>query len=136
MDKRQRAMLFSRYVGLELKGKITARGYTAKAVALAAQRSPAAFNRWLNGRVELPLAVLCEACEVIGVEPQVIVDLAYSRVVVEYGPAESARVQAADAGVAGKRAGARSDVGAFPDDVDIPRAAKKGARKTDVGHTE
>jgi len=136
MDKRQRAMLFSRYVGLELKGKITARGYTAKAVALAAQRSPAAFNRWLNGRVELPLAVLCEACEVIGVQPQVIVDLAYSRVVVEYGPAENAQGQVADGGVTSKGAGSRPDVGAFPDDADIPRAAKKGARKTDVGHAE
>jgi len=120
-------MLFSRYVGLELKGKITARGYTAKAVALAAQRSPAAFNRWLNGRVELPLAVLCEACEVIGVEPHAIVDAAYSRVVVEHGPGERA---------AGGRLTAMRDVGALADDGEIARAAKRGDRKTDVGHAE
>jgi len=127
MDNRQRAELFSTYVGLELKGKITARGYTAKAVALAAHRSPAAFNRWLNGRVELPLAVLCEACEVIGVEPQVIVDIAYSRIVVEYGGADRGQWQPS---------GQTPDVRALPDDEEMLRAAKRGDRKSDVDHTE
>lgn len=87
MDIRQRAELFSQYVGLELKGKITSRGYTAKSVAEQAQRSAAAFNRWLNGHVALPLTVLFEACEIIGVEPKIIVDAAYDRIVVEFGEA-------------------------------------------------
>lgn len=85
MDKRRRAELFTRYVGLELKGKIISRGFTAAQVAVDNHRSIAAFNRWLNGKVQIPLAVLCEACETIGVEPRDIVQTAYDRVVVECG---------------------------------------------------
>ncbi|WP_424937557.1 MULTISPECIES: helix-turn-helix domain-containing protein [Bacteria] len=85
MDIRKRAETFSRYVGLELKGRITTQQFTAKAVAEAIGRQPAAFNRWLNGKVEIPMSVLCEACEFIDVEPSKIVEDAYSRLAVEYG---------------------------------------------------
>ncbi|WP_223690068.1 helix-turn-helix domain-containing protein [Leifsonia poae] len=85
MNIRQRAEIFTRFVGLELKGKITAMGFTASAVAEAINRSPAAFNRWLNGKTEIPLSVVCEACEVIDIDPQVIVETAYSRLAVELG---------------------------------------------------
>lgn len=120
MDTRQRAMLFSRYAGLELKGKITARGYTAKDVAASAHRSAAAFNRWLNGHVELPLTVLCEACEIIGVEPRVIVDAAYDRVLTECGRRD---VQSFDES---------PDVRGASDNEALPLAAKRGRRKADV----
>jgi len=119
MNARQRAAIFSQYVGLELKGKITAQGFTAKAVAEAASRSPAAFNRWLNGRVELPLTVLCEACEIIGVEPGFIVDVAYGRLVSEYGGPETA------------------DENGPPGEIDtLPIAAKRGRRRSEVDHAE
>lgn len=85
MDIRKRAEIFSRYVGLELKGKITTQGYSAKAVAEGIGRQPAAFNRWLNGKVEIPLSVFCEACEYIDVEPQKLIEDAYSRLAVEHG---------------------------------------------------
>jgi transcriptional regulator with XRE-family HTH domain len=119
MNARQRAAIFSHYVGLELKGKITAQGFTAKAVAEAASRSPAAFNRWLNGRVELPLTVLCEACEIIGVEPAFIVDVAYSRLVMEHGGRET-----------------RTEDDPVGETGGLPIAAKKGRRKADVDHAE
>lgn len=85
MNIRERAETFSRYVGLELKGKIVSQQFTAKSVAEAIGRQPAAFNRWLNGKVEMPLTVLCEACEFIDVEPSKIVEDAYSRLAVEFG---------------------------------------------------
>lgn len=85
MNIRARAETFSRYVGLELKGKIVSQQFTAKAVAEAIGRQPAAFNRWLNGKVEMPLTVLCEACEYIDVEPSKIVEDAYARLAVEFG---------------------------------------------------
>ena len=85
MNIRQRAETFSRYVGLELKGKIVSQQFTAKAVAEAIGRQPAAFNRWLNGKVEMPMTVLCEACEYIDIEPSKIVDDAYSRLAVDFG---------------------------------------------------
>ena len=49
------------------------------------RRSPAAFNRWLNGKVDLPLSVLCEACEVIGAEPAAVAEAAYARMTLELG---------------------------------------------------
>lgn len=85
MDTRQRADLFVQYVGLELKGRIITQGFNATQVANLIGRSPAAFNRWLNGKVDMPLDVLCEACEVIHVEPAAIVSAAYDRVCVDLG---------------------------------------------------
>lgn len=85
MNTRQRAETFTLYVGLELKGKIVSQGFTAQKVAETIGRSPAAFNRWLNGKSELPLSVLCEACEIIDVEPRQIVETAYDRMAVALG---------------------------------------------------
>lgn len=85
MNTRARAEAFARYLGLELKGRIVSQGFTALKVAQTTGRSPAAFNRWLNGKVDIPVTVLCEASEVIGVEPQEIVDAAYSRMVITLG---------------------------------------------------
>lgn len=81
MNTKKRAQTFVRYVGLELKGAITARGFNANQVANTIERSEAAFNRWLNGKVDIPMSVLCEAAEVIDVDPQFIVDAAYNRMV-------------------------------------------------------
>lgn len=85
MDKRERSELFAKYVGLALKGRIITQGRNAKAVAEEMRRSPAAFNRWLNGKVELPLSVFAEACEVIDVEPQTVIEDAYGRLCLEFG---------------------------------------------------
>ena len=85
MNKRDRSELFAKYVGLALKGRIITQGRTAKSVAEEMQRSPAAFNRWLNGKVELPLSVMAEACEAIDVEPATVVEDAYSRLCLEHG---------------------------------------------------
>lgn len=82
---RERGAVFARYVGLELKGAIVARGFTAKAVAAAIERGDANLNRWLNGKVEIPISVACEVAEAIGIEPAQIVRIAYDRVVAELG---------------------------------------------------
>lgn len=120
MDIRDRAETFSTYVGLELKGKITARGFTAKAVAERSRRSASALNKWLNGHVELPMSVLCEACEIIGVSPAAIVDAAYERLYEELGAPDPAPGNVAGSG----------------DTRPMPLAAKKGRRRTSVDHAE
>ena len=74
-----RGIRFTAYVGLELKGAIAARGWTATAVAQATSHSPAALSRWLSGQKALPMPVLLEACDVIGADPREIVERAYSR---------------------------------------------------------
>lgn len=85
MSNFKRAEEFSRYVALELKGRIIAQGFTAKAVASGINRPAATLNRWLNNKLPLPLAVLCEAAEFIGVSPSDIVSLAYDRLSVRHG---------------------------------------------------
>lgn len=85
MDIFKKAEIFATYVGLELKGAITARGRTAKELAELTKHSPAAFNRWLNGKTPIPVTVLCEVCEVLEIDPQKIVGWAYDRVAVAYG---------------------------------------------------
>ncbi|WP_313278950.1 helix-turn-helix domain-containing protein [Timonella senegalensis] len=85
MSTRHRAERFAQYVGLELKGTIIARGFTAKQVSELTGRSPAAFNRWINGKAELPIVALSESCEVIGIEPNVIVENAYARMIMDFG---------------------------------------------------
>ncbi|WP_333810750.1 helix-turn-helix transcriptional regulator [Timonella senegalensis] len=85
MSTRHRAERFAQYVGLELKGAIISRGFTAKQVAETTGRSPAAFNRWINGKAELPIVALSESCEVIGIEPSFIVENAYARMIMEFG---------------------------------------------------
>jgi transcriptional regulator with XRE-family HTH domain len=85
MSNRERAERFTHYVGMELKGRITAHEWTAQRLAAAMGRSPSALNGWLNGKRELPLSVLCEAAENLGVEPSSIVEVAYNRMVVALG---------------------------------------------------
>lgn len=97
MNKRQRSETFARYVGLSLKGRIITQGFTAKAIAEKMGRSPAAFNRWLNGKVEIPLSVFAEACEVIGVEPQHVIEDAYSRLCLEQGERDGRQYPEKDA---------------------------------------
>ena len=73
-------------LGGELKGAITARGYTAAAVADALGHSKAAFSNWLNGVRQLPTHAYENACEFIGIEPQDLVERAYRRLLDEQGP--------------------------------------------------
>lgn len=122
MNKRERAETFARYVGLELKGKIITQGHTAKSVAEEMGRSPAAFNRWLNGKVELPLSVLGEACEVIDLDPQGIVEDAYSRLCVEFGERDGFKYPDEDNVVVGRFGQNAEPENVIPDEA---RAADK-----------
>lgn len=84
-NTRERGELFGRYVGLELKGAIVSRSLTAKAVAERIGRADANLNRWLNGKTEIPIAVVREVCEVLDLEPRTIVEHAYDRMIEELG---------------------------------------------------
>lgn len=83
MNDREQSELFTKYIGLELKGRIVTRGFSAMQVAEAIGRSPSAFSNWLNGNASIPISVVYDACKVIGVLPPDIVDAAYNRVVSE-----------------------------------------------------
>ncbi|MBG6083282.1 helix-turn-helix domain-containing protein [Zhihengliuella flava] len=100
MNTRERSEAFTRYVGLELKGRITAHGFTAKTVAESMGRSVAAFNRWLNGKVEIPLSVVCEACELIDIDPREIVERAYDRMAMTLGERDGRTYEEEDVSIA------------------------------------
>lgn len=85
MNMQQRAETFTTYVGLALKGAIVERGMSATHVATTMKRSPAAFSRWLNGHVAIPLAVLYEASEIVGVDPAQLVENAHRRLTATLG---------------------------------------------------
>lgn len=74
-----RGEAFTVYIGAELKGLIASRGWSAAAVARATGHSASALNRWLNGKQALPLPVLLEASDVLGIDPREVVARAYSR---------------------------------------------------------
>lgn len=140
MNIRERAETFSRYVGLELKGKIVSQQFTAKQVAEGIGRQPAAFNRWLNGKVEMPLTVFCEACEFINLDPAPIIDDAYSRMAVEYGERDGHIYTDDDENFV------YPDVGGFEEDdfevtpggpkSGLALAANKRPKKVDIPHAE
>lgn len=85
MNNFKRGEEFSKFVALELKGRIIAQGFTAKAVAAGIGKPAATLNRWLNNKLPLPISILCEVAEFIGVFPADIVSLAYDRLAVRYG---------------------------------------------------
>lgn len=85
MTNTDRGLIFGKYVGLELKGAIISRGNTAAGVAKSLGHSQSAFTNWLNGKVQIPISVVVNASEVIGIEPSQIIDAAYDRLVYEFG---------------------------------------------------
>lgn len=88
MDKllRDRAELFGKYVGAEIKGAIIAQGHTQKDVAEGTGRQNANISRWLNGKPTIPVEVALEICDYIGIDLQKIVNRAQQRVEDELGP--------------------------------------------------
>ena len=107
-----RGEAFTAYIGAELKGLIASRGRSAAAVARETGHSASALNRWLNGRQALPLPVLLEACDVLGVEPREVVSRAYARLGAEgVGRGGRAGLRVVDGG-AGRDGTATSRLGA------------------------
>jgi len=91
-----RGEAFTAYIGAELKGLIASRGWSAAAVARRTGHSASALNRWLNGKQALPLPVLLEACDLLGVEPREVVSRAYDRLGEERGGGGRAGLRALD----------------------------------------
>ncbi len=115
-----RGEAFTAYIGAELKGLIASRGRSAAAVARETGHSASALNRWLNGRQALPLPVLLEACDVLGVEPREVVSRAYARLGAEgAGRGGRAGLRVVDGG-AGRDGIATSGAGAAGPDAQEP----------------
>ena len=93
-----RGEAFTAYIGAELKGLIASRGWSAAAVARRTGHSASALNRWLNGKQVLPLPVLLETCDLLGVEPREVVSRAYDRLGEERAGGGRAGLRALDGG--------------------------------------
>ena len=120
-----RGEAFTAYIGAELKGLIASRGRSAAAVARETGHSASALNRWLNGRQALPLPVLLEACDVLGVEPREVVSRAYARLGAEgAGRGGRAGLRVVDGG-AGRDGIATSGAGAAGLDAAARRVADR-----------
>lgn len=145
MNTRERAELFTQYVGLELKGTITTHQWTAQRVAQTLGHSASALNGWLNGKRELPLSVLCSIAETIGAEPQEIVETAYNRMINQYGEVDGTVYE--DAAAAEEQMHLRDVSRGVHDEADnitaLPirrsvgrNAANRRTRKSDEPHAE
>lgn len=86
MDKlmEEQAEKFGQYVCQELKGAITARGFSQQQVAHAIHKDPSVVSKWLNGNPIVPIRIAVEICSYIGVELTDIVHRADQRVKQEY----------------------------------------------------
>ena len=81
-----RAMLFSKYIGAELKGAIASHGYSQGKVADALGHARSAMSNWLNAKPPIDVAVANKICDYIGMDFTVVVKRAEQRVTDELGP--------------------------------------------------
>lgn len=95
-----RAKVFSRYFGLELKGAIAAQGYSQAKVAEALGHAKSAMSNWLNAKPPISVDVAQKICELIGVDMRTIVDRANVRTIDELGPWPPINVSAVEAAAA------------------------------------
>ena len=81
-----RAMLFSKYIGAELKGAIASHGYSQGKVADALGHARSAMSNWLNAKPPIDVAVANKICDYIGMDFTVVVQRAEQRVTDDLGP--------------------------------------------------
>lgn len=80
-----RALLFSKYVGAELKGAIASHGYSQGKVADALGHARSAMSNWLNAKPPIDVAVANKICDYIGMDFTVVVKRAEQRVTDDLG---------------------------------------------------
>ena len=85
-DIQNRAMLFSKYVGAELKGAIASHGYSQGKVADALGHARSAMSNWLNAKPPIDVAVANKICDYIGMDITVVISRAKQRVMEDLGP--------------------------------------------------
>ncbi|MCX8672967.1 helix-turn-helix domain-containing protein [Bifidobacterium sp. B4001] len=81
-----RALLFSKYIGAELKGAIASHGYSQGKVADALGHARSAMSNWLNAKPPIDVAVANKICDYIGMDFTVVVKRAEQRVTDDLGP--------------------------------------------------
>jgi transcriptional regulator with XRE-family HTH domain len=81
----QRSNRFAQLLGLELKANFAREETSQAEVAERLGHSKSGYSRWLNAKPSMPLEVLLNTCELIGVDPRTIVDSAYRRLIEEMG---------------------------------------------------
>jgi transcriptional regulator with XRE-family HTH domain len=74
-----RGTRFSALLGLELKGAIVARGFTATEVAQRIDVERATLNRYLNGKRIIPSPIVVLVAETIHEDPALLVRRAWDR---------------------------------------------------------
>lgn len=85
-DIQNRAMLFSKYVGAELKGAIASHGYSQGKVADALGHARSAMSNWLNAKPPIDVAVANKICDYIGIDITIVISRAKQRVTDDLGP--------------------------------------------------
>ena len=68
MELHKQSLLFATYVSKELKATLVRYDASMAEAAKATKHSRTAVTNWLNGRNQLPLRVLYEICEYVGVK--------------------------------------------------------------------
>lgn len=81
-----RAILFSKYVGAELKGAIASHGYSQGKVADALGHARSAMSNWLNAKPPIDVAVANKICDYIGMDFTVVIKRAEQRITDDLGP--------------------------------------------------
>ncbi len=74
---------FAHLVATELKGAITARGFTVAQVCEQIGTYPTTFSRYFAGKRSMTLDTFYAVCAVIGIEPAEIADRATKRMETE-----------------------------------------------------
>ena len=88
-----RGARFSALLGLEIKGAIVARGFTATHVAEQIGVERATLNRYLNGKRIIPSPVVVLVAEAIHEDPALLVRRAWDRLNEEQPPSTGTPAQ-------------------------------------------
>lgn len=81
----ERGIAFSGFLGAELKGAIASRNMTVAEVARELGKDRKNMSQWLNGQRVIAADFLSNVCEVIGIEPSIVVSRASERLYEELG---------------------------------------------------
>jgi transcriptional regulator with XRE-family HTH domain len=85
-----RSKRFAQLIGLELKANFAREETSQAEVAEKLGHSKSGYSRWLNAKPSMPVEALLNTCESIGVDPRIVIDAAYRRLIEEMGPYEDA----------------------------------------------
>lgn len=88
--QKNRSHRFAQLVGLELKADFTRHEVSQTSVADRLGHSRTSFSKWLNAKPSMPMEALINTCELLGVDPREVFNVAYRRLIEEMGECKTA----------------------------------------------